>query len=130
MSLKALIFDNDALTLQLTEQYLKHKNIEASARVQPTCPMFELALTSCSIDDPPCSLIIMGNHSQSKSGIDFLEEIQQKGCKIPHHRKVLITGDPTPDVQLRAKKLGVQVLQKPYPLEKFYHWLDQAVGSR
>lgn len=62
------------------------------------------------------SLVCVDHKLGEKTGIDFLESLQQRYPGVP---KILFTGQAPPGVELRARRLGARVLWKPFGLSQW-----------
>lgn len=129
MSLKVLVLDDDVQCLNLSEAYFQYKGFEVSAYLQATCPMFEQVAAYCSLEEPIYDLIVVDNDMPNMKGIEFLEYIQEKGCKIPNTRKAILSGGISNEERDRAKSLGVKVFDKPCPLDVLDQWIETAFNG-
>ncbi len=86
------------------------------------CPLN--SLTECICDHKnPCSDIIITDVSMPKvSGLEFVENLRKKGCKIKNI--ALISGFWTEKDISRAKKNGCTVFHKPLKIEVLSEWLN------
>lgn len=126
---KALVFDDDILILETVEAYFGIKQIKTFPHLYPTCPMIERGVATCPLTTPIYSLILSDNDMPRQTGIDFFEELQRRGCKIPNHRKALMTGFlPRKDYE-RARSLGLRVLKKTCSFAVLDLWLDEILAS-
>jgi len=124
MTLKVLVVDDDVQCLNLTEAYFQHKGFEVSAYLQATCPILEQESEYCSLGKPGYDLIMVDNDMPNMKGIEFLEYIQARGCKISNTRKAMLSGGISIEDRNRAKKLGVKVFDKPCSFDILDRWLE------
>ena len=124
MSLKVLVLDDDVQCLNLSEAYFQYKGFEVSAYLQATGPVLE-QVAGDSIYD----LIVVDNDMPNMKGIEFLEYIQEKGCKIPNIRQAILSGGISNEERNRAKALGVKVLDKPCSLDVLDRWIETALNE-
>lgn len=129
MPLKVLVLDDDVQYLNLTETYLEDKGFEVSAYLQVPLPLLEKVAEDCSLGDPIYDLILVDNDMPNMKGIEFLEYIQKKGCKIPNTRKAILSGCLSTDERNRAKDLGVKVFDKPCSLDVLDKWIETALNG-
>jgi DNA-binding NtrC family response regulator len=128
MTVKALIFDDDNLALNLLQSFLSVNNVSVSAHPCATCPMYQQDASVCPLVKPEFNIIISDNNMPDKMGIEFFEEIDTKDCKIPNNCKLLLTGELTPQIRDRAEKIGITALEKPCSFEVLGKWIDGAVN--
>jgi FixJ family two-component response regulator len=57
------------------------------------------------------------------TGLDLLEQLYDQGDQTP---ALLITGNGTPKLELRAKRIGVKLLCKPVPADELMFWVGIA----
>jgi len=124
---KALIFDDDAQALNLLQTFLSVNDIDVSAHLNPTCLMYQTNSENCPLHEPTFHLIISDNNMPRMNGIDFYEDIHNKGCKISSECKALLSGEVTQEVARRANKIGIKVFEKPCSFEVLGRWLDGAL---
>ncbi|MEE4254069.1 MAG: response regulator [Desulfuromusa sp.] len=129
MPLKVLVLDDDVQFLNLTEAYLEDKGFEVSAYLQVPRPMLEKVAEYCPLGDPIYDLILVDNDMPDMKGIEFLEYIQKKGCKISNTRKAILSGCLSSDERNRAKELGVKVFDKPCSLDVLDKWIETALNG-
>jgi len=127
MPIKALIFDDNDLALNLLQSFLSLNDIDVTACSHATCPMYKQKASSCPINKPAFNIIISDNNMPGKMGIEFFEETDAKGCKLSNKCKALISGKLTKDIRDRAEKLGIAAFEKPCSFEILGKWLDEAI---
>jgi len=124
MPLKVLVLDDDVQYLNLTEAYFQHKGFEVSAYLQVTSSILE---QMADLGKPSYDLIVVDNNMPNMKGIEFLEYMQGKGCKIPNARKAIISGNISVEERDRAKNLGIKVFDKPCSLDILDEWLETVI---
>ena len=86
------------------------------------CPLNSLTECICNHINP-CSDIIISDVSMPKvSGLEFVENLRKKGCKIKNI--ALVSGYWTEKDISRAKEIGCTVFHKPLHPEVLSEWLD------
>ena len=86
------------------------------------CPLNSLTECTCNNHLSPCSDIIISDVSMPKvNGLEFVENLRKKGCKIKHI--ALVSGYWTEKDISRAKKIGCTVFHKPLYPEKLFEWI-------
>lgn len=127
MPIKALIFDDDVLALNVLKMFLKTNDVDVSAHLYATCPMYERKASVCPLETPEYNMIMSDNSMPRMQGIEFFEDIDLKNCKIPSQCKALLSGELTQEIRSRAKKLGIEVFEKPCSFEVLGRWIDKAI---
>ncbi len=86
------------------------------------CPLNSLTECKCNHVNP-CSDIILSDVSMPKvNGLEFVENLRKKGCKIKNI--ALVSGYWTEKDITRAKEIGCTVFHKPLKTEVLDEWLD------
>jgi CheY-like chemotaxis protein len=86
------------------------------------CPLNSLTECNCNHVNP-CSDIIISDVLMPKvNGLEFVENLRKKGCKIKNI--ALVSGYWTEKDVTRAKEIGCTVFHKPLKTEVLNEWLD------
>jgi CheY-like chemotaxis protein len=86
------------------------------------CPINSITECKCNHVNP-CSDIIISDVSMPKvNGLEFVENLKEKGCKVKHI--ALISGYWTKKDVLRARKVDCTIFFKPIRPEMLNEWLD------
>ena len=88
--------------LVLVHSYLKHN-----------CP--------CPLEHSCGDIIITDINMPNISGLDFIENLLNQGCKINNF--MLMSGEWANNQFEQAKKLGLYIFKKPFDIENFNKWL-------
>jgi two-component system, LuxR family, response regulator FixJ len=59
------------------------------------------------------------------NGFDLLDQLRQRGKTIP---AIIMTGGVTPTVRSDAKRVGVQLLEKPFHAQELMGCIEAALG--
>ena len=82
------------------------------------CPVYESVNHTCPADHACADIIISDVNMPTKTGLEFIKERQQKGCKVKY--RALMSGDWTDYGLKYAQELGCHVFQKPFDLRKMF----------
>ena len=77
----------------------------------------------CQRDQPCADILLVDQGLPGISGLRFIERQIRKGCRVPTHRKALMSGALTEHEHRQALKMGCHVLQKPVTLQVLQDWL-------
>lgn len=124
---KVLVIDDNVMFLDITKAYFQYKGFEVAAYLQPTCPMLEKEAESCFLGEPIYDLILTDNDMPNMQGIDFLEHIHERGCKIPSSKKAILGGDISIEDRVRAERLGVRIFHKPCSFDVLDEWVKAVI---
>ena len=123
MKPRILIFeDNDVLRSTL-KNILKDLGFEVFAFSDPgMCPRRASYDSVCPLDHACADIIISDVDMPTKTGLEFIKERLNNGCKIKY--RALMSGDWTETDLQNAQKLGCRIFHKPFNLEELLKWLN------
>lgn len=121
---KALVVDDDVLCLEVVRNYLEDSGFEVTAALGPVCPMLEQGAEQCCMDRPCYDVVLTDNRMPEMTGVEFLLYLEEHGCKLPNHRKAIISGDLVRNEKNRVEARGYKTFKKPCRLEEIGEWLD------
>ncbi len=127
MERKVLVIDDDVGCLDVAEEYFLDKGFSVTASLSAICPMIEQGAATCPQRTPEYDIIFSDNNMPGMRGLELFEYQRQRGCKLPPHRKALISGDLSGDDQKLAKGMGYQVFHKPTSLDSIDLWVDEVM---
>ncbi len=121
----ALILDDESLCLGLMKEILEEKGFTVMAFSDPLSCLEELE-SHCRMEDKPCvEVILADNQMPGMTGLEFLQFLRARGCKLPDRCKALISGSWEQEQMQQAREMGCQVFYKPTPIDSIYQWLDE-----
>jgi len=124
MNYRAFIFDDDKGIRQILWSLFDNRGYEVFTFPYPAaCPLSEEEVCPCPRDQA-CSDVIMSDVDMpGKSGLDFLEEQINKGCRCKHI--AVMSGAFTDEHISKVELLGIKMFKKPFKLTDVINWLDQ-----
>ena len=87
MALRVLVIDDDVWCLAIAEEYFSHKGFEVTSLISATCPMMDKGLDECPYEFPRYNILLTDNAMPQMTGLEFLEYIEERNCKIPSNNK-------------------------------------------
>lgn len=121
----ALILDDEPLCLDMMREILEEKGFSVTTFNDPISCLEELD-EHCKREAIPCfDIILADNQMPHMTGLEFLQFLKSKGCKLPDHCKALISGSWDQDQVEQARELGCRIFYKPTPIETIYQWLHE-----
>lgn len=67
--------------------------------------------------------LLVDHHMPGMTGLDLLEHLRAEGDRTP---ALMITGRLLPEMEPRANRIGVRLLQKPVADEELVRWIEEA----
>lgn len=128
MKIRALVFDDDEMMLNLLKEILEARNYEVYTFREPeVCPLYKNAECLCK-DGTLCTDIILSDIRMPKiSGIDLIEKLDNLGCKVKN--RALISGSWTESGLKKAKEMKCKIFNKPFKIEELEAWLYECEKS-
>ncbi len=121
----ALVLEDDSTCRTLLAEVLAERNIGTIAHADPTSYLATHRPEDCLTRCPCLDFILTDNQMPNMSGLDFLEQRKEAGCKFHSDRVALISGNLSNEDILRAQRLGCRVFNKPVAIDEIYRWLDE-----
>ncbi len=120
----ALVIDDDDLCLSFLSEFLDGEQYHVATFSRATCHMTLQGTDRCPMKAPCYDVLITDNQMPGMTGLDFLALLRKGGCKIPEHRKAIISGAWSSEDLDKAEQLGCQVFDKPYAFDQVRTWLE------
>ena len=115
MRRRAVIFDDNDLIRYALWSLFDSRGYEVFTFPEPgLCPLHVVRECPCPGDSSCADLIISDVNMMGANGIDFLEQLTQKGCK-QRHFGIMSGGFSAADLA-RASELGCKLFTKPLDL--------------
>ena len=122
--LRAIVLDDNVDDRYMIKRLLKSRGYEVLDYVDPTaCPLLHAHECQCGETEACCDILITDVDMPKVSGLEFLEQQIQKGCKVPN---IVVTSGGWSDSKLKhAQRLGLTTLEKTPTWDALADWLDQ-----
>jgi len=122
--LRAIVFDDNVDDRYQIKRLLKNRGYEVLEYVDPTsCPLLHAHECQCGQTEACCDVLITDLNMLKVSGLEFLEQQIQKGCKIPNI--AIASSDWSVSNLKRAQRLGFTTLEKTATWDALTDWLDE-----
>ena len=122
--IRDLVCDDDNICLDVLSEVLVEEQFKVAAFPRATCHMTLQKEACCPMESPCYDILLTDNQMPDMTGLEFLELQQCNGCKIPAHRKAIISGNWTIENLDKAAKIGCQTFHKPYGFDKITTWIE------
>jgi len=128
VKLRAVIFDDNACIRLLLADLFDRRGYEVFAFSEPSlCPLFAVQKCPCPTDANCTDLIISDVNMPGTNGIDFLEQLMQKGCR--QQQVALISGSFSEADLARGARLKCRLFNKPLDMKEFTAWVEEVESS-
>ncbi len=127
---RIMIIDDDESIRESLGVYSEMLGYEPVLFTGPeSCNVFHIDNHACSNENHCAEILIVEQNMKKMTGLDFIQQQLDKGCKHPARHKVVISDSLTRKEFMQAKKLGCHVLQKPVTYEIFERWVKELVSE-
>lgn len=128
MRRRAVIFDDDDGVRFSLRYLLDGRGYEVFTFPEPAvCPLYAVEKCPCPAETSCADLIISNVNMHAINGIDFLEQLIQKGCRQRHF--ALISGAFSEGDLARASKAGCVLFSKPLNVAAITAWVEEVEKS-
>jgi len=123
MRRRAVIFDDNDLIRRNLWYFFDHRGYEVFTFPEPgVCSLHAVRECPCPGDASCADLIISDVNMLGTNGIDYMEKLLRKGCKL--RNLAFISGYFTPRDIERAAKLGCVLFSKPFEMQAIADWVE------
>lgn len=128
MRFRALIFDDNPLIRFSLWSVFDGRGYEIFTFPDPgMCPLDGIEKCPCPSGTQCADVIISDINMLGTNGLDFIEQLLDKGCKRPHI--VLMSANFTEADRARAARLGCTLFRKPFESTEIVQWLEAVEKS-
>jgi len=126
MKLRVFLIDDDKRIRDLVKDVLEERGHRVYAFSEPfRCPILLNEKCLCP-DGWQCGdLFITDLEMQGMSGLDFIENQVQFGCRSLTSTTAVMSGGWTDYTLARARDLGCRTFHKPFVLDEFISWIRE-----
>lgn len=126
----ALLFEDNDFYREVMTEILHEKDFQVMAYADPR-EFLSTKAECCSAGNRPCAdVIITDNQMPGMSGLEFLEHVRARGCKLPTTCKAIISGNWAERDRAQAEASGCKVFHKPTSLDEILTWLDETTSTQ
>jgi DNA-binding response OmpR family regulator len=120
---RAVIFDDDYLIRFALWELFDGRGYEVFTFSEPgLCPLHVVLKCPCPTGTSCADLILSDVNMHAANGIDYIEQLIQKGCRQGHF--ALMSGHFSEDDVTRASGLGCKLFTKPLDMHEVKNWID------
>lgn len=125
---RAVIFDDDPLIRFTLWDLFDGRGYEVFTFPEPgLCPLHVVLKCPCPSDTSCADLILSDVNMHGSNGIDFIQQLIQKGCRQRHF--ALMSGNFSEDDVARGSVLGCELFTKPLDMHQVVEWIDKVERS-
>ena len=123
---RVLIFEDNDILRSTLKYILNERGYEVFTFSDPImCRGYDSINHKCSVDHACADIIISDVNMLTKTGLELIEERQQKGCKVKY--RALMSGSWAEFDLKNAHELGCHIFHKPFNLIEMLNWLDDCI---
>ena len=124
MRRRAVIFDDDSLIRYALWDLFDGRGYEVFTFPEPgLCPLHVVLQCPCPTGTSCADLILSDVNMHAANGIDYIEQLIQKGCRQGHF--AVMSGHFTKDDLGRASELGCKLFTKPLDMDEVKNWIEE-----
>jgi len=117
LRLRIFVIDDEECIRDTFKWHLEELGHEVVTAAEPMlCDVY--CGQDCQEDYPCGDLILCDYHMPKMNGLDFIEQMDRRGCNLPAKNKYIISGNTTAVDLKKAAVLGCHILEKPVSLER------------
>lgn len=117
--------DNDTLRSMLAS-LLEGQGYEVESFSEPgLCPTYSDHECPCPCQYACADVIISDLNMPKVSGLEFLENRKQHGCKV--RCRAVMSGGWTEEQREQARRLGCRLFEKPFRFGEVLEWLEECI---
>ena len=128
MRRRAVVFDDEALIRFTLWKFFDERGYEVLTFTHPgQCLLNVVKECPCPSEAVCADLIISDVNMQTANGLDFLEQLTQKGCRQRHF--ALMSGSFLEADLARGSQLGCKLFSKPLDMGQLIAWVEEVEKS-
>ena len=126
--MRVLVLEDSDLVRSTMQELLTGKGFEVFSYPDAArCPLHQADQCRCTAGEVCADVLVTDLDMPHLTGLEFIEELMRKGCKIPH--RAILSGNPDSAALARAANLQCQVFVKPHGVLALLAWLDEVAAS-
>jgi DNA-binding response OmpR family regulator len=127
MKPRVIIFEDDPTLRSTLEIILQELGFDAFTFPDPgMCPLRASGDTICPLNHACSDIIISDVNMPTETGLEFIKERLDHGCKIKH--RALMSADWSNTDLQKAQELGCRIFHKPFNLDDLVQWLNDCTS--
>ena len=122
---KIIVIDDEECIRDSFKWFLEDKGYHViTADCPTTCPIYHG--DHCTQEQACGDLLFVDFNMPKMTGLEFIEQMAQKGCKAGPEKKFIMSGNPDAIEKDRVNTIGCKVLQKPVALAQLEQIISMA----
>ncbi|NIQ37016.1 MAG: response regulator [Proteobacteria bacterium] len=124
MKVRAFVFEDNDTLRSMMSSVLEGRGYEVMSFPDPGfCPMVLNRECPCPHKHACADIIITDINMPSMTGLEFLENRRQNGCKVKN--RAVMSGRWSEEELDKARKLGCKIFEKPFSFADLGRWLEE-----
>lgn len=127
--LRIILLEDEKAISELLRKIIQGFGHEVLAFSDPTaCPFCKNHRSECLQEYPCADVILSDNIMPNLKGIDYLNLLRTRNCKILPENQALMSAAISAEHQKDINALGCQFFQKPFMIHRLQKWLNECAG--
>lgn len=122
--IRLLLLDDTDEVRSTMRDLLTEKGFEVLPYPDPShCPLHQADQCHCTADEICADVLITDLDMPHMTGLEFIQEIRRKHCKVPH--LAVLSGNADGLAQVQIEEPHCRIFAKPEGVPDLLKWLDQ-----
>jgi CheY-like chemotaxis protein len=121
----ALLFEDNPFCRDLMTEILTEIDFKVTAFASPISYITDKNRCDSCAGNVCADALITDNQMPEMSGLELIQWITDRGCKLANVPKAIISGNWSSEEYEQAQQLGCKIFQKPTSIHKIFQWLDE-----
>lgn len=129
MKTRVLVIDDEQGILLTLREYLELFGYEVVTADNPTICSSLREDRNCTQKAPCADIVLVDMHMPIADGMAYLESRIRYGCPNLVRRMALISGNLSPQDEIRLHQTGAACFHKPVPLAEIREWIERVLAE-
>jgi len=126
---RVIIFDDDAMLLEMLEFYFEKWGYEVFLNQNPLVCLFDGSAGSCKSLTACADLMISDFRMPQITGLELFQLQEQRGCGVDRKMKAIMSGYAEEALLRQCKDSGYRFFEKPFYFSELYNWASECENN-
>ncbi len=124
MKLRVVVIEAQNYILDIISTMLQLRGHEVLGFREPSiCHLYSDGTCSCPKESPCADILIVDNEMPTMSGLEFILQQSNRGCKGAFRNKAVLAGTWAPRDVALADSLQCKIFRKPIQTKELFEWI-------